>query len=187
MDKQECFNEDATILALLANGSECTFRLLYNKHNDRIYKLAMRYLKSSVLAQEVVQDVFLKLWIQRQTIKIGTPIEGWLITVSKNDIFDKLRRIAIEWKAINQLKFTQETMDDSMQCKFREIEYGILVDKALNTLSNKQLMVYKLARQEHLSYVQIARHLDISPLTVKTHMSRALGHVRCFLRGHIEQ
>jgi RNA polymerase sigma-70 factor (family 1) len=185
MDKEECFNNDAKLLALLANDSEGAFRSLYDKHSDRIYKLAMRYLKSSVLAQEVVQDVFLKLWVQRQAIKVGTPIEGWLVTVSKNDILDKLRRIAVEWRAINQLKFTQETIDDSMQCKFREIEYGILVDKALNKLSNKQLMVYKLARQEHLSYVQIAEHLDISPLTVKTHMSRALGHIRCFLRGHL--
>jgi DNA-directed RNA polymerase specialized sigma24 family protein len=71
--------EEARLIALLADDSEYAFQLLFDRHRNRIYHTAIRYLKSPVLAQEVVQDVFLKLWFERRNIRQGLPLEAWLL------------------------------------------------------------------------------------------------------------
>ncbi|TCC88558.1 RNA polymerase sigma-70 factor [Pedobacter frigiditerrae] len=169
------------IIEQLANGSNMAFKALFHRHKDRIYRLAMRYLKCDAQAQEVVQDVFMKLWIHREDINRDKPLEAWLYTVGKNNILNKIKRQANVWKAMEQLKKTQNLEDDSMQEKFQYADYGSMLENTLDTLSQKQLEVFTLARKEHLTYVQIADQLKISPLTVKTHMSRALCHIRAVL------
>jgi RNA polymerase sigma-70 factor (family 1) len=179
--QEEGSYEEEKLLALLTNGSEYAFQLIYNKHHNRIYKVAMRYLKSPVIAEEVVQDVFLQLWSKRDRIKTGMPVEAWLFTVAKNNIFNRLKKLANEWKALNYLKDNFEYEDDTLQEKLVDADYNNMLNKALSSLSEMQLKVYKLAKEENLSYFQISENLNISPLTVKTHMSRALSQIRNFL------
>lgn len=174
--------EEDTLIADLAEGSDKAFQCFYNKHQRRIYSLALRYLKCDIQAQEVVQDVFMKLWIQRANLQLGKPVEAWLYTVGKNDILNRLKKQANIWKAMEQLKKTQVFEDNSMQEKFRDADYQLILNHTLKSLSDKQLVVYTMARQENLSYIQIAEQLKISPLTVKTHMSRALCHIRSVLQ-----
>lgn len=178
MHKEQYSYEEEKMLSLLANGSEYAFQLTYNKHHNHIYKVAMRYLKSPILAQEVVQDVFMQLWSKREQINCEMPIEAWLFTVAKNNILNRLKKLANEWKALDYLKNKSEREDDSLQEKLIDTDCRNVINNALQTLSGMQLRVYKLAREENLSYLQIAEHLNISPLTVKTHMSRALCQIR---------
>ncbi|TCC88704.1 RNA polymerase sigma-70 factor [Pedobacter frigiditerrae] len=186
MYKENCYQEELRLVELMASDSEYAFQLLYNRHHNRIYRLALRYLKSTFIAQEVVQEVFLKLWLHRKSMMEVRSLEGWLVTVSKNNILNKIRKIANEWKAIDQLAHTQVLEDNSMQDGITDADYQLLLNDALKSLSVKQLQVFTLARTENLSYVQIAEHLNISPLTVKTHMSRALSHLRDVLNpNHI--
>ncbi len=184
MHKEQYCYEEEKMLSLLANGSEYAFQLIYDKHHNRVYKVAMRYLKSPIIAQEVVQDVFMQLWTKRGQINAAMPIEAWLFTVAKNNILNRLKKLANEWKALDYFKNTVEHKDDSLQEKLIDTDCRNVINNALQTLSGMQLRVYKLAREENLSYLQIAEHLDISPLTVKTHMSRALCQIRGFLNLH---
>jgi len=175
---------DEALLALLSGGCEQTFQLTYDKHRLQIYKVAMRYLKSEVLADEVVQEVFIKLWTERSKIKPGTPIEAWLCTVAKNNTINRLKRKANEWKAINYLKVNQAQSDNTAANKLKEGDCRRLLNEAISRLSENQRKVYQLAREEDLSYSQIAVQLHISPLTVKTHMSRAMAHLKLFFAGY---
>lgn len=183
MAKTEYSYKEEQLLEMLVSNSEYAFKIIFETHRNRIFKLAMRYLKSPVLAQEVVQDVFMKLWTKRNTIKTTTPVEGWLVTVAKNDILNRIKKLANEWKALNHLKASQVFEDNSTQEKIENADYDLILKEALGCLTEKQLQVYSLARQNNLSYLQIAEHLEISPLTVKTHMSRALCHIRSFLNS----
>lgn len=158
---------------------ESEFRAIYDRCRGRIYAVAVRYLKSDANAQEVVQEVFMKLWMERNSIRPGTPVEAWLYTVAKNNILNKLKRKAIEWKAVNEIKAVRVTdCDDSLRRTLCEKDNQRLLKKAMASLSLNQRTVYQLAREESLSYVQIAERLKISPLTVKTHMARALAFLR---------
>jgi len=178
--------EEAKLISLLAKDSEYAFQLVYDRYRNRIYHTAVRYLKSPVLAQETVQDVFLKLWLERANLNPGKPIEAWLYTVAKNNIFNRLKRIAIEWKALQQLQTSSPKSDNSTGDKLADSQYNQLLKQALLNLPPQQQKIFYMARQEHLTYIQIGEKLDISPLTVKTHMARALNHIKAYLAAHGE-
>lgn len=178
--------EEARLITLLADDSEYAFQLLFDRYRNRIYQTAIRYLKSPVLAQEVVQDVFLKLWFERKNIRKDMPVEAWLFTIAKNNLLNRLKKLASEWKALKNLKAPATQVSDSPEDKVQESQYDQLLQEALQTLSEQQQIVFLLSRNEHLTYAQIAEKMDISPLTVKTHMSRALDTIRSYFMSRGE-
>ena len=175
--------EGYKLLLLLAEDSEYAFQLIYDRHRNRIYHTAIRYLKSPGLGQEVVQDVFLKLWFERKNLKVDRPIEAWLYTVAKNNILNRLKKIAREWKALDYLAHFTATEVNPASEKIEDSEYRQALIRAIESLPEKQQKVFQLARQEGLTYIQIGERLNISPLTVKTHMTRALQQIRHFLQN----
>ena len=172
--------EESKLLALLAEDSEYAFQLLYDRHRKRIYQTALRYLKSPILGQEVVQDVFLKLWFNRKSLRTDQPIEAWLYTLAKNNIINRLKKIANEWKAMKGFGIVSENQIDNIENNIQYAEYNTLLQKAITRLPGQQQMVFNLARNEKLSYAEIADKMGISQLTVKTHMSRALAAIKLF-------
>ena len=170
--------EEGKLIFLLQENSEYAFQLIYDKHRNRIYKTAIKFLKSPIIAQDVVQDVFLKLWFERKTINAKQPLEAWLFTVAKNNILNKLRKIANEWKAIDQLThrtaFTENTTEDMVGVA----EFKRNLALAVSALPEQQQSVFQLSKFENLTYFQIGQKLGISPLTVKTHLSRAIYSIK---------
>jgi len=176
--------EESTLISLLAEDSEYAFQLLYDRHRKRIYQTALRYLKSPILAQEVVQDVFLKLWFNRKLLKTDQPLEAWLYSIAKNNLINKLKKIANEWKAMKGLGFISETSVNNIENNLQEIQYNQLLQKAIAHLPEQQQKVFKLSRYENLTYIEIGEKMQISPLTVKTHMQRALEAIKKFFLEH---
>ena len=176
---------DEELAALLAADDKNAFNFVYKNHHQHVRKVVLRYLKSDSMADEVVQEVFMKLWLERNNIKATKPIECWLCTVAKNITINKLKKKATEWKALHHLKVIQATYDDATQDKLKDADNSHLLGEALKNLSENQRMVFRLAREENQSYIQIANQLNISPLTVKTHMSRALSSLKLFFSGYL--
>lgn len=178
--------EESTLLSLLAEDSEYAFQFIFDRYRDKTYKVAMMYVKSSTVAEEIVQDVFLKLWYQRKSLGEIRSLENWLFTLTRNLTFNCLKKIAHEWAArekwIEQNVFSENTADH----KILDHEYQQLLQHAIEHLSQQQQQVYKLGKEEGLSYDDISKHLSISPLTVKTHMARALAAIRLFFHQNAE-
>lgn len=180
MHPDEIKYEESKLISLLGQDSEYAFQLLYDRHRKRIYQTALRYLKSPILAQEVVQDVFLKLWFNRKNLKPDQPLEAWLYSLTKNNLINRLKKIANEWKALKDLGFISERSINNIENNLQESQYNELLQTAIGQLSEQQQKVFKLARHEQLTYLEIGEKLQISPLTVKTHMSRALESIKVF-------
>jgi RNA polymerase sigma-70 factor (ECF subfamily) len=185
---QESFNqhhfEESKLISLLKEDSEYAFQLIYDKHRNRIYKTAIKFLKSPIIAQDVVQDVFLKLWFERKAINESKPLEAWLYTVAKNIILNKLRKIANDWKAIDNITYTQSNSVNNTDYKLLDSEYMKHLKFALCQLSDQQRMAFTLSREDKLTYIEIGQKMGISPLTVKTHLSRAIFTVKQHLASN---
>lgn len=176
--------EESGLMTLLANDSEHAFKLLYDRYSNRIYKLSIRYLKSPVLAQEVVQDVFLKLWFERKNMKIDMPVEAWLITVAKNKLINQFKKLTREWNRCRSYHAEISTNKSDAEAKLMNAEFKKQLNFMINRLPQMQKKVYHFAKEEELSYGEIAARLNISPFTVKTHMARALENIRKSLKQY---
>ncbi len=178
--------EESTLLSLLSQDSEYAFQFIFDRYRNKIYKVAMMYVKAPVVAEEIVQDVFLKLWYQRKNLTEIRSLENWLFTLTRNLTFNCLKKIAHEWTArekwIEQNILSENTADQKLVNK----EYQQLLQQAISNLSEQQKEVYRLGKEEEFSYEDISKHLSISPLTVKTHMARALASIRQFFHQHAE-
>lgn len=175
-------SEENNALRLLSQDSEYAFELIYNWHSERIYKVAYVYLQSSILAEEVVQDVFFKLWFQRKNLSELRSLEAWLYTVCKNLIFNYLKKISHEWTLKENCLPAAENSDrdDTYHC-VRVKEIRSLLQSAIDKLPEQQRLVYVMVREQGLSFEAVAGQLSISRSTVKTHMTRALASIRSFL------
>lgn len=183
MDSEGSKYEEYKLLALLAEDSHYAFQLLYDRHRNRVYQTAVRYLKSPQLGQEVVQDVFMKLWFERHDLKRFASLEAWIYTVARNNIMNRLKRLAVEWKALHHLGHRSASSDQHTLQQLDDREYSRILQEVIADLPQQQRQVFELARHEKLSYAEIGERLRISPLTVKTHMARALQQIRIRLAG----
>jgi RNA polymerase sigma-70 factor (family 1) len=170
--------EEQKLILLLKEDSEYAFQLIFDKHRNRIYSTAIKFLKSPLFAQDVVQDVFLKLWFERKSLNSAKPIEAWLYTVAKNNILNRLRKIAVEWKAVGHFKDDKFKIENNTDYKLLDGEYQQKLKKAIDQLPEQQKAVFIFSRFNKLTYEQIGQKLGISPLTVKTHLSRALFSIK---------
>ena len=182
MHTEEGKYDEHKLLTLLKEDSEYAFQLIYDCHRNRIYKTAVWYLKSPILAQEVVQDVFLKFWFERRQFKMDTSIEAWLYTVAKNNILNKLKKISNEWKALAIMPLLKPEAINNTENTIVDHEYSAILHAAIGALPIQQRKVFQLARQEQLTYSEIGKQMGLSPLTVKTHMSRALASIKAFFK-----
>ncbi len=175
-------NDERKIVQLLSEGNTDAFVQIFNRYRDRIYLVAMRYVKSQVLSEEIVQDIFMKLWTNRESLSEVLNFEAWFLTIAKNYILSYLKRMAMERtvreKWIEEVPQTEETTDH----RIRHAEYSQLLQQALDNLPAQQRLVYTMAREQKLSYKAISKELSLSSNTVKTHMARALQSIRTFFK-----
>ena len=150
--------DEYELLQHLKQGSEFAFTQIFNRYRSRIYSVALTYLKSSALAEEIVQDVFLKIWLKRTELEHILRFDAYLITMAKNLVFDRLKKIAYEVDAQTILKEQDHFINDA-EYRVREHQCRQLVEEAMNLLPPQQKIIYHLARTEGLSHEQIAEKM----------------------------
>ena len=122
----ELRNPNELFLKSLINGDVTSFEETYNKYNKKIFNFSLRYLKNKVDAEEVVQDVFLKLWENCNSLKKDTNLNAWLFMVTFNCIRRKFRNSSIEKKHLHKYFDQNKTKYNEIT----EVEYLDLLDKA---------------------------------------------------------
>ncbi|WP_018630479.1 RNA polymerase sigma factor [Niabella aurantiaca] len=167
--------DEKKLLKLLSDDSEYAFQLLYDHYRPRIYKLSVLYLKAPGPAQEAVQDIFLKLWFSRKNLLTDQPLEPWLLTVTKNHLINQLKKVAHQWVTIDE-KDLASGEDGLLSLELKESKARLAA--IIDTLPAQQKQVFLLAKEDGLTYAQIGARLNLSALTVKTHMARALKSIK---------
>jgi len=176
--------DENTMLELLSKGSEYAFTELFSRYRTKVYSVAFRFLRSQAAAEEVVQDVFLKCWLKRETLPGVKNLDAYLKVVTRNLVLNRFRKLANEAAAQEELG-RREIMVNDTDHRIQEHQYQAIIQAALGQLSPQQREVYRLAKEEGLSHEAIATRMHISAVTVKSHMARALQSIRRYLNGSI--
>jgi len=180
MGKYEGFSENE-LIALLKNGDKGALRPIYNKHIIGLYHFVLRIAKSSQLAEDVVQDVFVKIWDSRLTLDSDLPIKPYLYTVPKRHLINLIKRAKHEYQILEEIKrsvvIAENTTD--MEVDFRES--NALYATAINQLPPQCKEVFVLCKIQGMSYKQVAEQLKITEGTVNGQMVKALKIIRAYL------
>ena len=177
--------KESEVLKELAQGSQTAFKQVYDLYWFSIYRTARKYTKSEVLAEDIVQEIFATLWSKRSSFTEVLHLEYYLITMTKNLTYRTLRKMAFEEAAKNKLTEPENCSAD-LENQLLDQQYDQLVQQAVGLLPTQQKQVFHLAKIEGLSHSDIAAQLNISRLTVKTHMSKALRFIRHYLQPHVD-
>ena len=174
---------DQHFLELIAAGDQNAFRRIFETYSNKVYGFALKLTRSTTLAEEIVQDVFMKIWINRESLEAIRSFPAYIFTLTKNHTFNTLKRIAIEEAAKNTLGKKMNVANYETEDAVNYNESQRLLNQAINNLPPQQKLVYSMCQQEGLKYEEVAQRLKISRLTVKTHMQQALRSIKSHFGG----
>jgi RNA polymerase sigma-70 factor (family 1) len=177
LSQPEIYNGKELLLQIAA-GDQAAFEQFYNIHWRKIHSMALAYLKSPEQAQDIVQEVFLKLWAKRERLANVENPDAFIFIMGRNEVVNALK------KKVNLHMIGEHTTDDLpddlllphqvMDIKQLEKKIG----DAIEALPDRQKQIFKLSREEGLNHEQIAQRLGIERSTVKNHIVRALFTLR---------
>jgi RNA polymerase sigma-70 factor (ECF subfamily) len=175
---------DTLLLLQIKEGDEKAFRLLFERYRNQLFTYLFRITKSKEAAEEMVLDVFLKIWLGRSIITEIQYFEGFLFRIAHNKAIDFLRTVAQQpakqealWASMQETP-ASETADQRLELNRAQQT----IHEAIEHLPGQQQNVFVLSREQGLTYDKIAEKLHLSRHTVRNHMAAALEFIRLFLQ-----
>lgn len=178
--------DDQELLKRVAKGDERAFEIIYHNYSKKIYFFSLKTLQSPTLAEEVVQEVMLKLWRMGNLLTEINHLEGYLKTASRNTSLNLLRRQEIERRANDLVGISWEEANNETEELLLLNDTRRLLEVAIALLPPQQQEVYRLCHQRGLKYEEVAQKLNLAPTTVATHMKLALKFLRSYLVKHTD-
>ncbi|ERJ57737.1 RNA polymerase sigma factor [Sphingobacterium paucimobilis] len=168
---------DRDTIADLKKGNIDAFNKVYEILSNGVYSVCFKITKDKYAAEDILQDVFIKLWNYREQLDVEGNLWVFLYVVSKQLSINKIksgsRRLIQDEEAVDT-----ELMAPSPEEEVFYKELKSFVDKTIAELPHQQRTVIELSRNEALTHQQIALRLGIAPNTVKNHMTQALKKLR---------
>lgn len=179
------YNE-AEIISLISEGNEAAFAKLFGHYRDRIYSIAFKFTHSATVAEEITEDVFLKIWLKRNNLDGIQNFSAYLFAITRNEVYRVFK--------LNATKFLVSELNESCALPttcdaedyLMEKEYNSLLQKAIAGLPDRQRQVYQLSKERDLKRETVARLLHLQPETVKFHLAQAMKHIRSFCMLHLK-
>jgi RNA polymerase sigma-70 factor (family 1) len=183
---------DKALFARIATGDESAFRVIFHNYNRILYPYALSVLKIEADAQEIIQEVFLKLWLKREKLTAIENPGGWLYTVADNAIKDHFKKEAryarrLQNAAISGGTGSTVTHDSDLSdihAAFDRKEIQLLITEAVDQLPTRRRQVFQMNRLEGYSRKEIADILGISENGVRNRLAEATEFVQDYIRKH---
>ena len=174
--------DESAALSALKEGHADAFRYVYKKYHARLYHYALKMVKAPSLAEDIVQDVFLKVWEVRGRINPALSFQAYLYKISRNQTFRVIKKIANDSRLRDQVtkevtRIQQEEPDSILQWQ----HYAEWLKEVVDKLPPQRKRVFRLCREQGKTYQQAADELGISKLTVKEHMMLAVRSIKQYL------
>jgi RNA polymerase sigma-70 factor (family 1) len=158
--------------------TEKEFEKIYDSNWSRLFNLAYYYFKDRATAQEVVQEVFIKLWLKREELGHIQNMEAYLHTSIRNKVYDQFDKIYHQEKL---LRNSTEHFKEESQCTEEQLEYEetlSLINREIDKLPNTTKTIFRLSRFDRYSNDEIAVRLQLSSKAVEYHITQALKKLR---------
>jgi RNA polymerase sigma-70 factor (family 1) len=180
MPDRPTVNNEKDLLIRIAGGDQEAFALLLDLYRNKVFSHALTYVKTYQEAEEITQDIFLKVWNSRDRLPEVEQFKNYLFILGRNQLVSAIRKKVKETAAEAGDDIPDDLLLPDRQFELKET-YRVILE-GIQRLPPQQKAVFTLSRMEQLSYEEIGQRLGISKRTVKFHMVLALNFLREFLR-----
>ncbi|WP_367865534.1 RNA polymerase sigma-70 factor [Pedobacter sp. WC2423] len=177
---------DKLLLEKYRSGNTAAYNMLFKRYYNSLYNFALKNLKESCIAEELVMDVMLGLWKKKGEITIEDSLQAYLYRSVKNAIYNHYRKKILPTVSLelvrDHITLTSKDVDHELNSKELESFYR----QKVSQLSPQRRKVYELSRDQDMSYAEIAQNMDLSVNTVENYMVASLSFFRKQLNEHAD-
>lgn len=177
-------HNERELLHRIADGDEAAFTTIVDTYWNRVFTVALTYVKSPEPAEDAVQDIFLKLWKKREKLREIESLENYLFIVVRNEVFSAMRKKKPLYPVGAYLENTLEEKSPLPEQTLGAKQLQQLINTAVELLPYRQREAWKLSRETDLTHDEIAERMGLSKNTVKNHVVKALNFLRAYIQAH---
>ncbi|MDP4290952.1 MAG: RNA polymerase sigma-70 factor [Bacteroidota bacterium] len=170
--------DEENLIKRLRQDDEKAFNTLFYQYHERVYNLARRFLPFKEDAEEIVQIVFIALWENRYQVDQTKPLSHYILAIARHWIYNTVKKNIYRQGYLDHLQQQNKSLDFVTEDAVSYNELNSLVEKLTTDLPPKRSEIFRLSRNEGLSYREIASRLSITESTVNTQLTKALDYVR---------
>lgn len=180
----DLYNE-SKLLQRIADGDGIAFREMVLRYSGLLYTYVFKHIESKEIAEELVQDVFMQIWLTRETLRELRNFRTYLYVVSRNQALNLVKKMAREhllkreyqdWSHLQEVE--EQTIDHERQLS--------IIEEAIEKLPPQQKKAWILSRKQNLTYLQAAQEMGISRETIKTYLQHAHIFIAKYLAEHMD-
>lgn len=158
-----------------------SFEDIFHSYRERVLGYVLPIVKSREAAEEITQEIFIKLWLCREMLVQVENLDAYIYVIARNKSLNHLRKAAYDIRLLNELKSFIPSEQSNTEERLAIKDYEFLLQNAVNALSPQRRQVYHLSRVEGLNHDEIAEKMQLSKQTVKNHLVEALKSIRIHL------
>ncbi len=174
---------DAALMQCISTHNDYrAFEQLFHRHYGRLCRYVFSVTQSEDISEEIVSDIFLKIWQKRAILDIKSSVNAYLTTASRNLAIDYLRRVKRQRYQSCELVGDFKTDYASPSDRVIGHETHDIIEATIEAMSPQCKLIFKMSREDSMTYSEIAKTLNLSIKTIETHMGRSLKFLRESLR-----
>lgn len=175
-------DRESKYMEKLGQGDHKSFDALFMLYHPRVKNFLLGFVKDEEEACDMAQDIFFKVWINRESISKVNSLKAYLYRMARNMIYDyyehSLVKESYEQKQQSSIEYT-DLIEEDLYAK----ELSLLIDIAIEQMPEQRRRIFKMSRKDGLSNEEISQRLGINKRTVENHITQALADLRVVLRG----
>lgn len=166
--------DEFSLLKEIAAGNTTAFRVIYEHYSPPVCSFIKKYLRSQELADDICQNVFIKIWEQREQLSGVTEFGAWAFTIAKRQCIDLLKKASREETAMSMILSAYRDEATQAENTLYTREYLQFIEGVLNRMPSRTVEVFRLCRQQSKTYDEAAEELGITRDAIKKHMIRSM-------------
>lgn len=178
------FPDEKFLLAELRKGEQYAFKHFYDLYQLPLYRRLIRLVHIDIIAEELLQDLFLKIWQKRAMIDPNKSFKAYLYRIAEHLVVDHYRNLARQVKMERDTDVYELEVFDPIEESLQEDRTQKIIKEAIEILPAQQRLIFRLCKIDGKSYEEVSQLLNISHSTINTHITRASKRVRAYIIKH---
>lgn len=173
---------DLKLFRLVAEGDKDAFHKVFDRYVPYVTAIAKRIIGHGAICEDLVQDIFLKIWEKKEELVHVECPKAWIARVSMHACYNRVKHEMVRAKASSNIRYITSEHANNVEESMQLAETAAYVYKAIEQLPSQTKTIYKLNKEDGMKIGEIAEHLHLSPQTVKNTLSTAVKRVKLYLQ-----